>query len=135
MAQSIDSIVLTRSVEFERQLGNLISQAVEGNITLQELYDAGENVNSGYAEKSADSYDCQLADLLLKDALEKIHLLHDAEAREYHKDKQELRKYAAWLLGESERVFRREITGESCKITYLPNSSDGIILVRIDKSA
>jgi len=111
-----------RDTGLEKELGDLICQAIDGKISLIELYRKTEDLKYKVIEKDPSSWDSPFSNLLLKDAIEELHLLHDSFTRDYHRQEnyELLKEYADCLLGRRERAFKVVENGQNYEIIYPP---------------
>ena len=102
-----------RFIDLEKKLGNLVREVCEDKLDLSCLYDKAEEIKYEAIKRDPGAWDNDISNLLLKDALDNLHLLHDAGTREYYKEhKEELGDYAKRLLGEKESNFKVKLPDE-----------------------
>lgn len=105
---------IRRDTNLEKRLGLLISQNDSGNVNLRQLMKAAEKLKYEVIENDADSWDSDFSNILLKEALSDIELLHDSSAGV------SLDGYRDCLLGKKESDFIRKVEDKVYKIRYLP---------------
>lgn len=109
---AFDDEEIQRDIDLEQRLGILVLEAIEGKINLDQLYKKAEEFKQEIIGLEWWGY--PLSNLLIRDALDEIHMLHDKFAGvplEGHKD---------CLLGKKVCSFFKTVGSKKYEIMYLP---------------
>ncbi len=98
---AIPPMSFTRDPDLEGRLADLLTQAAEGRIPLDALYQTAEGIKRGMLMEDPKGFDDQSSYALLKLVIGYLHDLHDkGTIRYYQEHPDELLQYARLLKGE-----------------------------------